>query len=250
MINGRLSFVYCPRKPLQAQHTNTLRKKNMERFIAYYRVSTDKQGRSGLGLEAQQERARTFTAGRGEIIAEFTEVESGKRNNRPQLAAAIEATKQHGARLLIAKVDRLARNAAFVLTLRDSGVKFTCADMPDANDFTINLFAIIAEHEAKTISDRTRAALAAKKARGAKLGSPQNLTDQARAKGRAAKREKARANDNTRRAAGFACLLRKDGYTFAEIAERLNADGHRAPKGGPFTSTQARRLVNQQTASL
>ena len=145
----------------------------MTSYIAYYRVSTQKQGRSGLGLEAQQHAVRSFLKGdTNQLLSEFTEVESGKRNTRPQLTAAIQQAKQQEATLLIAKLDRLSRNASFIFALRDSGVKFVAADMPDANHLTVGILAVIADHERQAISDRTKAALSALKAQGVELGTP------------------------------------------------------------------------------
>jgi DNA invertase Pin-like site-specific DNA recombinase len=143
------------------------------RYIAYFRVSTDRQGKSGLGLDAQQQAVRDFLAGRGELLNAFTEIESGRRNDRPQLAAALAACKKHKAALLIAKLDRLARNVFFISGLMESGVEFIAVDMPEANRLTIHILAAVAEHEREMISQRTKAALHAAKARGTKLGSPQ-----------------------------------------------------------------------------
>jgi DNA invertase Pin-like site-specific DNA recombinase len=143
------------------------------RTINYYRVSTAKQGRSGLGLEAQRAAIAAFCAARGcETLGEYTEQESGKRDDRPELAKALHHAKVTGSTLLIAKLDRLSRNAAFLLTLRDSGVAFVAADMPDANNITIGIMALVAQQEREAISKRTREALAAAKARGQKLGNP------------------------------------------------------------------------------
>ena len=153
------------------------------KFIAYYRVSTQKQGASGLGLEAQKAAVTSFVREQMHILGEFVEVESGKKNHRPQLHAAIAAAQSQNATLLIAKLDRLSRNAGFIFALRDAGVSFVCCDMPDANSLTVGLFAVIAQHEREAISKRTKDALAAKKARGAILGSPRNLTTAARNKG-------------------------------------------------------------------
>src|SRR5215470_17132043 len=140
-------------------------------FVAYYRVSTQRQGRSGLGLEAQQEAVRNhLNGGDWRIVAEFTEVESGKRKDRPKLADALAACRVHGAKLIIAKLDRLARNVAFVSVLMEAGVEFEAVDFPQANRLTIHILAAVAEHEAKVISERTKAALAAAKRRGVKLG--------------------------------------------------------------------------------
>ncbi len=151
----------------------------MPAYFAYYRVSTQKQGTSGLGFEVQQAAVGSFLKG-AQPQGEYVEVESGKKNHRPQLLAAIAAARAAGGVLLIAKLDRLSRNASFILTLRDSGVDFVCCDMPDANILTVGLFAVIAQHERETISKRTKEALAAKKDRGATLGTSANLTNAAR----------------------------------------------------------------------
>jgi DNA invertase Pin-like site-specific DNA recombinase len=143
-------------------------------YIAYFRVSTTRQGKSGLGLEAQQQAVSVFLHGHRELIIEdFTEIESGRRNDRPQLAAALDACRKHKAVLLIAKLDRLARNVHFISGLMESGMEFVAADMPEANRLTIHILAAVAEHERDMISQRTKAALQAAKARGAKLGSPE-----------------------------------------------------------------------------
>ena len=139
-------------------------------FVTYLRVSTDRQGKSGLGLEAQRAAVLDHVAGKGEIAAEYVEIESGKRNERPQLARAMAEAKRIGAVLLIAKLDRLARNVAFIANLLEAGVEIAAADMPEANRFLLHVMAAVAEHEAQAISDRTRAALAAAKARGVALG--------------------------------------------------------------------------------
>src|SRR4051794_3633087 len=156
------------------------------RFVAYYRVSTDRQGRSGLGLDAQRSAVADYlNGGSWTLAAEFTEVESGRKNDRPQLAKALVACRRIGATLVIAKLDRPARNVAFVSNLMESGVEFTAADFPTANRLTIHILAGVPEPEAAMPSTRTKAALAAAKARGMKLGPP-ILTDDAPAKGREA----------------------------------------------------------------
>lgn len=143
------------------------------RFVAYYRVSTAKQGASGLGLEAQQAACIALARSKGGIIIRaFTEVESGKNNERIELARAMREASITGATLLIAKLDRLSRDAAFLLTLRNSGVKFVAADMPDANDMTVGIMAVVAQGEREAIAARTKAALVAAKARGVRLGNP------------------------------------------------------------------------------
>jgi DNA invertase Pin-like site-specific DNA recombinase len=140
-------------------------------FVAYYRVSTDKQGRSGLGIEAQKDSVATFlNGGSWNLMASFTEVESGKHADRPQLASAIKACRLYGARLVIAKLDRLSRDAHFLLGLEKAGVDFVAADMPFANRLTVGIMALVADEERRMISARTKAALAAAKRRGQKLG--------------------------------------------------------------------------------
>ena len=140
-------------------------------FVAYYRVSTSKQGKSGLGLEAQQMAVLEYlNGGSWELVEEFTEIESGKRADRKELAAALKACKKQGATLVVAKLDRLARNLGFVVALMESGVEFICCDMPQANKFTIQILAAVAENERDNISVRTKAGLAAAKARGVVLG--------------------------------------------------------------------------------
>ncbi|MGB5068615.1 MAG: recombinase family protein [Albidovulum sp.] len=143
------------------------------RFIAYERVSTARQGTSGLGLEAQRCTIDGFVRSRGAaLIGRFTEVESGRNPDRPELAKALHLAKVTGATLVIAKLDRLSRNAAFLLALRDSGVRFLAVDMPEANDLTVGIMALVAQQEREAISRRTREALAVAKARGVKLGNP------------------------------------------------------------------------------
>src|SRR3954451_3072916 len=140
-------------------------------FVAYYRVSTERQGKSRLGLEAQQQAVRQYlNGGSWSLVAEVVEVESGKRADRPKLAEALRVCKLHKADLIIAKLDRLACNVAFVSTLMESGVEFTAVDFPQANRLTVHILAAVAEHEAAAISARTKAALVAAKARGTKLG--------------------------------------------------------------------------------
>jgi DNA invertase Pin-like site-specific DNA recombinase len=166
----------------------TLRLKPSLRHVAYYRVSTAQQGRSGLGLEAQREAVRVFVASTaGELAEAFTEVESGKNDARPQLARALDACRLTGAVLVIAKIDRLSRDAHFLLGLEKAGVEFIAADMPNANPLTVRLMAVIAQSEREMISARTKAALAAARARGAKLGGNRGGPKVDSAKGRAAR---------------------------------------------------------------
>src|SRR5258706_4583916 len=139
------------------------------RYVAYYRVSTQRQGRSGLGLDAQRKSIIDRLCVKAQLIAEYTEIESGKRTDRPKLVKALAACGLHRAILIISKLDRLARNVAFVSNLMEAGVEFEAVDFPTANRLTIHILAAVAEHEAKMISDRTRSALAAAKARGIRL---------------------------------------------------------------------------------
>lgn len=217
----------------------------MSNLISYLRVSTQKQGNSGLGLEAQRATVADYAKRTGgTIVAEFLEVESGKKNSRVQLAEAIAAAKRTGATLVIAKLDRLARNAAFIFALRDAGVSFVACDIPEANTLTVGIFAVMAQHEAELISTRTKAALKAKKMRGDKLGTPANLTAEARAKGRQAHSRNAASNQNTVTAKGYAQLLRNGGATLRAMAETLNVEGFRTPRGGQFRAVQVLRLLS------
>ena len=152
------------------------------RYIAYYRVSTAAQGRSGLGLEAQQAAVKAFLQGRDHTLsAEFIEIESGRNSERPRLGEALVLARRLKATVLIAKLDRLARSVSFIANLLDSGVEFTASDMPHANRLTIHIMAAVGEAEARMISDRTKAALQAAKARGVRLGNPR--LDEVRAAG-------------------------------------------------------------------
>src|SRR5437588_6197688 len=161
------------------------------KFVAYYRVSTDRQGKSGLGLDAQREAVENYLNGaRWSLVADFTEIESGKRNDRPELEKALAACKKLKARLVIAKLDRLSRNLAFIATLMESGVEFVAVDMPEANKLTVHILAAMAEHEREQISKRTRDALAAAKRRGRRLGNP-DIAEVAK-RGRAALKANAR----------------------------------------------------------
>ena len=159
------------------------------KLVAYERVSTARQGRSGLGLEAQRKAIDDFAASRGaEVIGRFTEVESGSKDARPELSKALHLAKLTGATLVIAKLDRLSRNAVFLLTLRDSGVRFLAVDMPEANDLTVGIMALVAQQEREAISRRTTEALAAAKARGVVLGNPNGAAALRGAPARAARR--------------------------------------------------------------
>lgn len=202
------------------------------KFVAYYRVSTDRQGRSGLGLDAQRKAVVDYlNGGNWQLVAEFVEVESGKRNDRAELARALAACRVHGATLIIAKLDRLARNVAFVSSLMDSGVEFVAVDFPQANRLTVHILAAVAEHEREMISARTKAALQAAKARGKKLGHVATLVP-------GAGREKAVEAARTKAAAGSRDLahvigsLQHEGFTSANaLARELTRRGIQTPRG-------------------
>jgi len=213
------------------------------RYTPYYRVSTQKQGASGLGLDAQRAAVQAFVLDPAQLGTEYVEIESGKQNQRPQLLAAMAEARRVGATLLIAKLDRLSRNAGFIFALRDSEVDFVCCDMPDANTLTVGLFAVIAQHERETISKRTKDALAAKKVRGAQLGSPQNFTTAVIAQGQAAMQRNAREHQANRQAAQLAELLRARGQTLWQIAAKLNEAGYRTRRGREFHATTVQRLL-------
>jgi DNA invertase Pin-like site-specific DNA recombinase len=213
-------------------------------YFAYYRVSTKQQGASGLGLEAQQAAVVSFLKG-GRPQGEYLEIESGKKNQRPQLLAAMAAARAVGGVLLIAKLDRLSRNASFIFALRDSGVDFVCCDMPDANTLTVGLFAVLAQHERETISKRTKDALTAKIARGAQLGTPTNLTDEARQAGLLLRQQNARQHAGVRQATALITSRRAQGVSFRQIAGELNALGFTARRGGTFNQKQVQRLYER-----
>jgi DNA invertase Pin-like site-specific DNA recombinase len=213
------------------------------RYTPYYRVSTQKQGSSGLGLEAQRAAVLAFVPDATHLEVEFVEIESGKKNQRPQLLAAIAEARRTGTTLLIAKLDRLSRNAGFIFALRDSGVDFVCCDMPDANTLTVGLFAVIAQYERETISKRTKDALSAKKARGVRLGTPANFTPAVITQGQATMQANARNNQQNRQAARLAELLRAKGYTLQQIADELNQAGYSTRRGHTFRPTTVSRLL-------
>ena len=214
------------------------------RYVAYLRVSTERQGRSGLGLDAQRQAIADFCGGHPPV-AEFVEIESGKRDERPQLTKALHRAKVTGAKLLIAKLDRLSRNVGFIAALQDSGVKFVCADMPEANELTVHLFAAIAQHERKTISQRTKVALAAAKRRGQKLGNPNG----ARALRGLGNREataaiRAKATRFAEDVAPIIADIRADGITsYRGIAKELNSRGILTARSGAWYPATVRAVV-------
>lgn len=231
------------------------------KMVAYKRVSTQKQGRSGLGLEAQEAAIQEFaSAKQGRIIAEFTEVESGKNSDRPQLAAALHHAKVTGATLVIAKLDRLSRSASFTLTLRDSGVRFVCCDMPEANDLTIGVLAVVAQAEAEAISRRTRDALKAARKRIAetgqrqhrrikRLGNPNGAEALRRAgRGNMAAIAKVRQHADQRArdlAPVIADIRAKGALTLDAIADELNVREMVTPRGGRWYASAVANLMRR-----
>jgi DNA invertase Pin-like site-specific DNA recombinase len=212
------------------------------RFVAYYRVSTAQQGRSGLGLAAQAEAVRRYLNGGNWTVAEeFTEIESGKRNDRPALAAAMQACRLIGATLVIAKLDRLSRDAHFLLGLEAAGVDFVAADMPNANRLTVRLMAVIAQEEREMIARRTKDALAAAKARGAKLGGYRGGPVVDAKLGGAAVQEAADAF--AARVAPTIASLRAQGLSLAATAAVLQGKGIKTARGGVWTATAVKNVL-------
>lgn len=221
----------------------------IERAVVYYRVSTARQGASGLGLEAQRVAVETLCASRGwSIIAPpFQEVESGKRSDRPELLKALKQAKLTGARLVIAKLDRLSRDATFLLTLQDSGVRFVAADMPDANDLTVGIMALVARQERQAISRRTKEALAVAKARGVRLGNPNGAAAFRRAgKGTEAAIAAVSANATSRADQLRPVIQRLQAGGVASLgglAAALNEEGILTPRGGRWHASSVRNLM-------
>jgi DNA invertase Pin-like site-specific DNA recombinase len=216
------------------------------KFVAYLRVSTARQGRSGLGLEAQRHSVNQFVASRGgRIIApEFVEVESGKRDDRPELEKALKRCRATGATLVVAKLDRLSGNAAFLMTLRDSGVQFVAADLPEANTMTVGVMAVVAQHEREAISARTKAALAAAKRRGVKLGGVRAGSPNIRRyQKQAVAANVARADERLRDVADDLRALVAEGLSLNAIARRLNDQDVKTARGCAWTPTAVRRAV-------
>jgi DNA invertase Pin-like site-specific DNA recombinase len=206
-------------------------------FVAYYRVSTDRQGRSGLGLEAQQEAVRSYlNGGDWQLIGEFTETESGRKDERPALDQALALCRKKKAKLVIAKLDRLSRNLAFIARLMDAGVEFIAVDNPHANKLTIHILAAVAQHEREMIAERTKAALQAAKARGTRLG--RHGAEQLAPAYRAQAVERARAL-----APVVAEIQAAGASSLREIAAGLNARGISTVQGGRWSAMQVKRVL-------
>ena len=250
-VNGRVIIVA---RQLNRLVSDYFGESAVQKIIAYYRVSTAKQGKSGLGLEGQEAAVEAFRQTRGcEVLTTYREVESGKRADRPELAKALAHAKRSKATLVVAKLDRLARNVAFLSHLMESGVDFIAIDLEHANRLTIHILSAVAEGEAKAISDRTKTALTAAKARGVKLGSARPGHWDGREAARAAGLQKAVkvAATANKKAADEAYVdlvpqmkqLRGEGQSLKQIADRLNADGHTTRNGKAWSATQVMRVL-------
>lgn len=215
----------------------------MRKYIAYYRVSTAKQGDSGLGLEAQRNEVVKYT--NGNILAEFTDVASGKKSTRPELDKALAMAKQEKAVLIFAKLDRLSRDVEFIFSIRNAGVEIVCCDLPDLNTLTIGIFATMAQYERELISERTKKALAVKKAQGFALGTPSNLTEQAKAKGREVNSRNAKESKSNQTALIIARDHAKAGTPLSAIAESLNFLGIKTRRGGKWHKSAVHYLLKK-----
>jgi DNA invertase Pin-like site-specific DNA recombinase len=257
-----LDFVIWKRTMFHVGHRGTLylgTNKHMEaenreepKLIPYYRVSTAKQGRSGLGLEGQQAAVKDYARRiGGKVLTAYKEVETGKRSDRPELAKAMALCTRCQGTLVIAKLDRLSRNLHFLSGLMESGVDFVCCDMPAASRFTLHIMAAVAEMEAKQISERTKAALAAAKARGVLLGSDRPGAHRLKggANPKAARRagESARANREKAYAdvAGDIRKWHQEGASFRDIAGRLNDQGKKTRRQKPWYALQVKRVFDR-----
>lgn len=227
-----------------------------KKMIGYYRVSTRQQGVSGLGLEAQEAAVRDYAGRSGaEVLCSYTEVESGKRADRPALLKAIAHARRSKAQLVVAKLDRLARNVAFTSALMESGADFVACDNPHANRLTIHILAAVAEDEAKRISERTKAALSAAKARGTKLGSARPDHWKGREDKRLAGLERARqaaartvceaAQDAYADLFPLVKQLRAQGASLQAIADELNRQGHTTRRGLAWNPMQVLRVLKR-----
>jgi DNA invertase Pin-like site-specific DNA recombinase len=226
-------------------------------IIGYMRVSTKGQGESGLGIEAQRTAVEAYARqSGGTLLMCYTEVESGKLADRPELAKALAHARRAKATLVVAKLDRLARNVEFLARVLNAGTEFVACDIPSANRLTLHIMAAVAEAEAKAISDRTKAALAAYKARGGKLGAElrqcRNLTQEARKKG-AHRAGLAVAKAAAEAYADLVPMMkdcRAGGMTLGAIADKLNAEGHTTRRGKSWNAVQVARVLERVEGGL
>jgi DNA invertase Pin-like site-specific DNA recombinase len=208
----------------------------MQRYVSYYRVSTAKQGRSGLGLGAQKARLQEFLADGDEIVAEYVEVQSGKRDNRTELWRAIATAKKLCAKVLIAKLDRFSRKVSFIAGIMEQGVGLVVADMPNATDFQLHIFAALAQEERRMVSERTRSALAEAKRRGTVLGRNGAVL---------AAQHRRRAVDHALSLAPVLQPLIEQSQSYSAIARRLNTLGIPTRKGGRFYPETVKNIVGR-----
>jgi DNA invertase Pin-like site-specific DNA recombinase len=218
-------------------------------YVAYLRVSTQKQGYSGLGLDAQKDIIRNYLSDKNPI-AEFLEVESGRKTDkgRPKLKEALEICRKTGAQLIVAKLDRLSRNVSFLSQLLESDVDIVFCDFPQANKMVLHILAAISQYEAELIATRTKQALAAKKAKGCTLGNPEHLIgklDEAVSKSVETNKRKAEENPNNKRAAAMLKVLAKEGRTLQEMADYLNEQGFTTSKGYRFSRSSVHVLLKR-----
>lgn len=220
-----------------------------KKHICYYRVSTKKQGHSGLGLNAQETTCKNYVDGqKGTIVNSYIEVESGKNDNREKLAQAIQECKSTNSILTIAKLDRLSRSVEFIFSLKNSGVNFVCVDMPELTTMTLGIFATFAQSERERMSERIVIALAEKKRKGVKLGKPENLSnnfEKAYNNSLATRQSNALNNENNRKAGLLVVSLRNSGKTWNEITTTLNDNGFKTRRGCMFGMTQVVRLFDR-----
>jgi DNA invertase Pin-like site-specific DNA recombinase len=221
-----------------------------QKFVTYYRVSTDKQGRSGLGLEAQKKTVLDFINGNdSEIVGEYVEVESGKNDDRPELQKAIRTCKLKKARLVVSKLDRLSRDLHFITELQRSGVQFTIAEMPEATELTVHIYAAMAQHERKEIGRRTKNALAAAKARGVALGNPCILSgERIPGSGDTTNANQVRKSKANEFALDIAQTIKEEivpGQSLREIADDLNNMGYRTARDKEWQATSVKRIIDR-----
>lgn len=213
--------------------------KNETQYVAYLRVSTQKQGYSGLGLEAQREIIHKHLQDKVPV-AEYIEIESGRKKERPKLKEALSLCRKEGATLIVAKLDRLARNVSFLSNLLESDVEIVFCDFPQANKMVLHILSAISQYEAELIAVRTKSALQAKKARGFKLGNPEHLMDKHKQAIRNSIRsckEKADNNPNNKRAVAMLRTLIKEEYTLKSMADTLNREGFVTSQGCNFSKS-------------
>lgn len=208
----------------------------MNRYVAYYRVSTAIQGRSGLGLAAQRSKIEAFLSGDDEVVAEFVEIQSGKSDSREQLWQAIAHAKKHGAKILIAKLDRFSRKVSFIAGIMEQGIGLVVAEMPHASDFQLHIFAALAQEERRLISERTRAALAEAKKRGIVLGKHALVLKAQR---------QWQALEHARSMEALLKPMMAAGVSYNAMADRLNCAGILSAKGGRFTAQTVKNMIKR-----